>query len=174
MKCTSSGTPDPASASNNVFLPRRLKAALVLAPLILIGCGDDQPLPFLIDSETDKNPAEVAKAPLTTGSFTIVSGDRPPPPAKFRIVSQAVYPLIKQEENPTFDLIPIQGGEFTMGSSPDDPHHKPDELPAHRAHIDSFWMASTETTWALYQNFVKSDHHRNKDGTKDNDGDRLT
>ncbi|MDB4370007.1 formylglycine-generating enzyme family protein [Akkermansiaceae bacterium] len=102
-------------------------------------------------------------------SFTVVNGELPEPPERFRIVSKAIYDLIKQDDHPafekytetiplsdnaTFHLVPIQGGEFAMGSSADDPDHKPDELPAHCVQVDSFWMASTETTWAMYQGFL--------------------
>jgi len=86
-------------------------------------------------------------------SFIIVNGELPEPPERFRIVSKAIYDLIKQDDHPafekytetiplsdnaTFHLVPIQGGEFAMGSSADDPDHKPDELPAHRVQVDCF------------------------------------
>ena len=102
-------------------------------------------------------------------SFTIVSGELPTPPERFRTVSEKIYALIEQDQTQTFEpytetiplsnettfnLIPIPGGTFLMGSSTDDPNHKPDELPARRVQLDSFWMASTETTWAMYQRFL--------------------
>lgn len=102
-------------------------------------------------------------------SFTIVSGELPSPPERFRIVSEKIYQLIDHSEDPrfekytetvlhadgtTFEMIPIQGGIFMMGSSPREPDHQPDEHPAHPVHVDSFWMASTETTWKMYQAFI--------------------
>lgn len=110
-------------------------------------------------------------------SFTVVSGELPDPPERFFEVSKEIYRLIKDEPNPdferytetvprsnnaTFDLIPIQGGEFVMGSEAREVDAQPDEMPAHRVVLDSFWMASTETTWALYQSFV---FQETKDGS---------
>ncbi|MBN1996953.1 SUMF1/EgtB/PvdO family nonheme iron enzyme [candidate division KSB1 bacterium] len=46
-----------------------------------------------------------------------------------------------------FDMIAIPGGEFTLGSPPDEPYRKADEGPSKTVKISSFWMAKYEVTW---------------------------
>src|SRR3954464_1006282 len=40
----------------------------------------------------------------------------------------------------TFEMIPVPGGEFQMGSPPVDPHRKKDEGPQVRVKVDPFWI----------------------------------
>ncbi len=50
----------------------------------------------------------------------------------------------------TFDMVPIPGGEFLMGSPADEPKRKADEGPQHRVRIEPFWMGKYEVTWNEY------------------------
>ncbi|MBW3541641.1 MAG: formylglycine-generating enzyme family protein [Planctomycetes bacterium] len=50
----------------------------------------------------------------------------------------------------TFDMVPIPGGEFLMGSPPDEKGRKEDEGPQHRVKIEPFWMGKHEVTWDAY------------------------
>ncbi|HTU24946.1 MAG TPA: formylglycine-generating enzyme family protein [Pirellulales bacterium] len=50
----------------------------------------------------------------------------------------------------TFDMVPIPGGKFVMGSPPGDPA-KPDEMPQHEVEISPFWMGKYEVTWNEYE-----------------------
>ena len=43
-----------------------------------------------------------------------------------------------------FDMVPIPGGKFTMGSPPSEKGHKPDEGPQHQVKIEPFWMGKCE------------------------------
>ena len=52
-----------------------------------------------------------------------------------------------------FDLVPIPGGEFTMGSPADEPKRKEDEGPQHPVKIAPFWMGKCEVTWDEYDQF---------------------
>jgi formylglycine-generating enzyme len=49
-------------------------------------------------------------------------------------------------------MVWIPGGEFTMGTDSD--LGWPDEKPAHRVRVDSFWMDETEVTNAQFRAFV--------------------
>lgn len=130
----------------------------LLATLLLHSCCE----------ETPEEPGSQVQTPPPF-SFTIVSGELPSPPERFRVVSKKIYELIDHSEDPrfekytetvpqadetTFEMLPIQGGTFMMGSSPQESDHQPDEHPTHPVHVDSFWMASTETTWKMYQAFI--------------------
>lgn len=52
----------------------------------------------------------------------------------------------------SFEMVPIPGGSFKMGSQ--DPSAVEDELPVHEVKIDPFWMASHEVTWNLFELFL--------------------
>lgn len=56
----------------------------------------------------------------------------------------------------SFDLVPIPGGEFTMGSE----GKQEDESPAHRVKVDSFWMGKYEVTWELFEAFAYKDYEK--------------
>src|SRR5688572_24519662 len=51
-------------------------------------------------------------------------------------------------------MVWIPGGEFTMGT--DDPHSMPNERPARRARVESFWMDETPVTNAQFREFVEA------------------
>lgn len=55
-----------------------------------------------------------------------------------------------------FEMVPIPGGTFTMGSPATEPGHKEDEGPQHRVTVHPFWMAKTEMTWDAYDFFAFS------------------
>ena len=49
-----------------------------------------------------------------------------------------------------FKMVPIPGGTFNMGSPDDEEGRNPDEGPVHKVKIAPFYMATTETTWDMY------------------------
>src|SRR5690606_6097680 len=51
----------------------------------------------------------------------------------------------------TFDMVPIPGGKFVMGSPDGEPGRKPDEGPQVEVHIEPFWMGKHEVTWDEYE-----------------------
>jgi formylglycine-generating enzyme required for sulfatase activity len=52
------------------------------------------------------------------------------------------------------DMVWIPGGEFIMGT--DDEKSMPNERPAHRVHVDGFWMDATTVTNAEFAKFVEA------------------
>lgn len=49
-------------------------------------------------------------------------------------------------------MLRIEGGSFTMGSD----HHYPEEAPAHRVSVDSFWIDPTPVTNRQFKRFVRA------------------
>jgi formylglycine-generating enzyme required for sulfatase activity len=49
-----------------------------------------------------------------------------------------------------FQMLPIPGGEFTIGSPDTEKGRKPDEGPQRKVKLHPFWMAKCETTWDEY------------------------
>ena len=56
---------------------------------------------------------------------------------------------------PARDMLWIPGGSFLMGSNA----HYPEEAPAHRVHVEGFWMDRTPVTNAQFLKFVKATGH---------------
>ncbi|HMP07640.1 MAG TPA: SUMF1/EgtB/PvdO family nonheme iron enzyme, partial [Lacipirellulaceae bacterium] len=54
----------------------------------------------------------------------------------------------------TFEMTPIPGGEFLLGSPDDEADRSDDEGPQVRVLVEPFWMARCETTWAQYRAFM--------------------
>ena len=52
------------------------------------------------------------------------------------------------------EMIPVPGGVFKMGSSPQDPAHVEDEGPQTEVQIAPMWVAKYETSWAEYQLYM--------------------
>lgn len=49
----------------------------------------------------------------------------------------------------SYAMTPVSAGDFTMGSAA-----KKDEQPAHKVHVDAFWMQTHEITWDEYRLFM--------------------
>jgi formylglycine-generating enzyme required for sulfatase activity len=51
----------------------------------------------------------------------------------------------------TFEMLPIPGGKYLMGSPAAEPERKDDEGPQHEVKIEPFWMGKCEVTWNEYE-----------------------
>ncbi len=54
----------------------------------------------------------------------------------------------------SFEMVPIPGGVFRMGSPESDQHASEDEQPQHEVKLDPFWMGAYEVTWDLFELFL--------------------
>ncbi len=54
-----------------------------------------------------------------------------------------------------FEMIPVPGGTFKMGSPAGEADRKDDEGPQIEVNVDPMWVAKTEVTWAEYQEYMK-------------------
>ena len=54
----------------------------------------------------------------------------------------------------TFEMVPISGGTFTMGSPKNEPGRNADEGPQFKVKVAPFWMSKYENTWAEYKQFM--------------------
>ena len=55
----------------------------------------------------------------------------------------------------TFEMIPIPGGTYQMGSPEGEADRNDDEGPQVEVVVDPMWVAKTEVTWREYQEFMK-------------------
>ena len=68
--------------------------------------------------------------------------------------SQDEFTAYRQEietSNLNFEMLPIKGGKFLMGSPPDDSNRGENELLSHEVEVTDFWMGKYEVTWDEYE-----------------------
>ena len=56
--------------------------------------------------------------------------------------------------NATYEMVPIPGGKFKMGSPANEAGRKPDEGPQYEVEIEPFWMGKYEVTWSEYKPYM--------------------
>ncbi len=61
------------------------------------------------------------------------------------------YTEVISGTNVTFDMVPIPGGTFLMGSPEDEEGRNDDEGPQHLVTVEPFWMGKYEVTWDEYE-----------------------
>jgi formylglycine-generating enzyme required for sulfatase activity len=66
-------------------------------------------------------------------------------------------PYTERLAGASFEMLPISGGTFTMGSPAAEKGRSADEGPQVKVVIDPFWMAKVETTWDLYDLYWKDE-----------------
>lgn len=54
----------------------------------------------------------------------------------------------------TFQMVPVTGGAFTIGSPEKEPGREADEGPQRKVEVGSFWIGRFEVTWDEYDNFA--------------------
>jgi formylglycine-generating enzyme required for sulfatase activity len=70
----------------------------------------------------------------------------------------------------SFEMLPIPGGGFSMGTPDSEPGHRKDESPQRKVTVDPFWMGAREVTWDEYRLFMFSQMAKedvNKDAVVD-------
>tara|TARA_B100001093_G_scaffold333426_1_gene318383 strand:- start:3712 stop:4671 length:960 start_codon:yes stop_codon:yes gene_type:complete len=76
---------------------------------------------------------------------------------QFVLAQNEAYQLKLPATDEAIEMVFIEGGHFQIGSPSSEDGHQQDETPQRAIEISSFWMASTEITWNLYQHFVDRD-----------------
>ncbi len=56
--------------------------------------------------------------------------------------------------NVKFQMVPVPGGKFTMGSPDTETGHKPDESPQHEVEIEPLWLGKYEISWDEFEVFM--------------------
>jgi formylglycine-generating enzyme required for sulfatase activity len=126
-------------------------------------------IPVTLAEEPIRDPASL---PITEKIHDLVvkKADNPATAAEMKPYTETV-PVAK---GATLDLVPIPGGEFTIGSPLTEKGRKPDEGPQVKLAISPFWMGRCEVTWDVYRAFMENGKARNKDGSLNRDSDPTT
>jgi formylglycine-generating enzyme required for sulfatase activity len=69
----------------------------------------------------------------------------------------------------SFDMVPIKGGEFTMGSPDSEKGRKKDEGPQHKVAISPFWMGKCEVTWNEFELWMFTEEKKDTGGKSASD-----
>jgi eukaryotic-like serine/threonine-protein kinase len=76
-----------------------------------------------------------------------------------RELRQARYFIVELGNGVTLEMVEVPGGSFVMGSPATEEDRDPDEDPAHRVDVPSFWMGKFEITQAQGKAVMGSDNN---------------
>ncbi|MEZ6068584.1 MAG: formylglycine-generating enzyme family protein [Planctomycetaceae bacterium] len=121
------------------------RTTTLLPLLIAVACGHIAPVAHA------EEPGLVSERPIS-GRF--VETDR-----GYMVPYTVTLPDVTpgQQQPITFQMMPIPGGTFLLGSPPDEPGRREDEGPQVEVRVDPFWMAVHEVTWDEYAEFMRLD-----------------
>src|SRR4051794_40330372 len=88
----------------------------------------------------------------------IVAGALTQPRSSAADTPADLKPYAEKVGESSFDMLPIPGGTFTMGSPPSEKGRSPDEGPQVKVRVGPFWMAKVETSWDLYDLYWKDEN----------------
>jgi len=131
-----------------------------------------------IDSALSADKAEAEKKFNPTALPTVKWLPKPNPIPNADAKTEAEmkpYTEIIPGTDEKFDMMPIPGGKFLMGSPKDEEDRKDDEGPQHEVVVKPFWMGKCEVTWGEYEQWSMGlDVQRRKlRGGKPTDRDNL-
>jgi formylglycine-generating enzyme required for sulfatase activity len=66
----------------------------------------------------------------------------------------------------SFEMVALAGGEFLMGSPPDEPKRAADEGPQVKVTVSPFWIGKFEVTWDEYEPYMITQVDRAKNGAR--------
>ncbi|MGY8688509.1 MAG: SUMF1/EgtB/PvdO family nonheme iron enzyme, partial [Verrucomicrobiales bacterium] len=78
----------------------------------------------------------------------------------------AAYSNVVKITSANYHMVPIKGGELTLGSPAGEEDRRTDEGPQVKVKVESFWMGKHEVTWDEYGSFMITAVDRYKDGAK--------
>ena len=61
-----------------------------------------------------------------------------------------------ERTNVSFEMIPVPGGDVTVGSPDSEDGRSDDEGPQFSVNLEPFWIAKTELTWGEYNTFMRT------------------
>ncbi len=90
------------------------------------------------------------------------------------VAMQVYTETVPAAKGATIDLVPVPGGEVTLGSPATEAGRQENEGPQVKVTVDPFWIGKYEITWDVYRAFMENGKARNKDGTLNRDSIIMT
>ena len=102
--------------------------------------------------------AAEATATATATEVLGISKTKPASGPYVEIDGGFMVPYVHEIErtNISFEMIPIPGGTYVIGSPEDEEGRSEDEGPQFTITVEPFWMAKTELTWGEYKTFMRN------------------
>lgn len=139
----------------NLRFQRTSKAGHPLARFFLVGvlalglsgCQDPNPEP----SKNPKEPPTLDRE-LSRRLHRVINARAEETPNRFTDYEGEISD--EPRTRGRYQMVAIEGGEFDMGSLPDEPGRTEDEGPVHRVRVSSFWMGKHEVSWNQFEPFM--------------------
>jgi len=125
------------------MLASRVWAACLALFLGLAGCGAAEPKPA---AQTNTAASAQTTAPTPTAGAPAGPGGSAASAAEMKPYSETV-----PGTDIKFDMVPIPGGTFVMGSPETEAGRNKNEGPQHEVVVKPFWMGATEVTWYEFE-----------------------
>lgn len=140
----------------NKVLSRTVSAAVTFAWLLIpaLMCSSAFGQGLDVQREVPEVPESMAMA---TPTVVLLSRLGKTSEAK-EIDAEAMAPYSQRIEGTdvVFEMVPVPGGEFLMGSPDSEPGRNADEGPQHRVRVEPFWMGKYEVTWGEFDLWAKT------------------
>ena len=91
-----------------------------------------------------ENTLGIVKEKPTSGRFVEIEGG-------YMVPYTATIPGTEIQ----FEMIPVPGGKFMMGSPEDEDDRRDDEGPQFEVSVEPFWMGKHEVTWLEYKKYMQ-------------------
>lgn len=121
-----------------------LLAALTLPHLASVPSAFAEPLPVSSEA-TAAEVLGISKTKPTSGPFVEIEGGFMVP-----------YTHKIDRTNISFEMIPVPGGTYVIGSPESEEGRTEDEGPQFTVTIEPFWIAKNELTWGEYKTFMRN------------------
>ncbi len=142
-----------------------------IVELGLAGTGCLLTLSFWLSARGPARVAESADPPVAKTASAIIPSANPDAEAKTS-AEMKKYSETLVGADVSFDMLPIPGGEFMMGSPADEKDRGEGESPQHKVKIAPFWMGRCEVTWDEYDIYSYSLDAKRREITKTPASDR--
>ncbi len=136
MDCDRTGT---WGESRRVALAATLVSGIAVATIATVGACHTPTVEATTTTTATANTAKTAATAETTAQAP-----------EFKPYTQVI-----PGTNVSFEMVPIPGGKFMMGSPATEKGRKDDEGPQIEVEIEPFWMGKYEVTWDEYDEFAK-------------------
>jgi hypothetical protein len=151
----------------NVVFPRDVSAWFILVGLLISSLTSSS---VLAQSHGDSREATADAGSISMATPTVVLLSRLVQSSDAKqIDAEAMTPYSQRIEGTdvVFEMVPIPGGEFLMGSPDSEPGRNADEGPQHRVRLEPFWMGKYEVTWGEFDLWAKTNRKDQKADSSD-------
>jgi formylglycine-generating enzyme required for sulfatase activity len=113
---------------------------------------------FLELTTRDPHFAPIGLAALWAMAAVMSPTARSAPPRQTEDAARSIKPYVETIPGTavTFEMLPIPGGTFTMGSPMTEEKRSENDGPRHAVRIAPFWMGKCEATWEEYDQFARA------------------